>query len=117
MKELKEYKFKWNDNAACRDRGCFGSRDDIEELTFTACGMRDAIIEAMKIVSEKCIFTEWDEEFLEEAHNLRLQELLEYLYYMDISSGVAFIYWIIEVETNKPVFESGYEEEDEDEEY
>ena len=116
MKELKEYKFKWNDNAACRDRGCFGSRDDIEELTFTACGIKDAIIKAMKIVSEKCIFTEWDEEFLEDAHNLRLQELCEYLYYMDISSGVAFIYWIIEVETNKPVFESGYEE-DEDEEY
>ena len=110
LKELKEYKFKWNDNATRRDRGRFDSRDTIEELTFTAYSIKDAIIEAMKIVSEKCIFTEWDEEFLEEACSLRLQELLEYLYYMDISSGVAFIYWIIEVETNKSVFESGYDE-------
>lgn len=120
MKELKEYKFKWNDNAACRDRGCFGSRDNIEELTFTAYDMKDAIIEAMKIVSAECIFTEWDEEFLENAHNLHLQELREYLYYMDISSGVAFIYWIVDVETDKSVFEyesvfeSGYEEDEED---
>lgn len=118
MKELKEYKFKWNDNAACRDRGCFGSRDDIEELTFTAYDMKDAIIEAMKIVSVECVFTEWDEEFLENAHNLSLQELREYLYDMDISGGAAFIYWIYELETNEPVFESGYEEDEyeEDEE-
>ena len=118
MKELKEYKFKWNDNAACRDRGCFGSRDNTEELTFTAYDVKDAIIEAMKIVSEECIFTEWYEEFLENAHNLSLEELREYLQDIDISGGSAFIYWIIEVETNEPVFESGYEEdEDEDEEY
>lgn len=116
MKELKEYKFKWNDNAACRDRGCFGSRDNIEELTFTAYDMKDAIIEAMKIVSAECIFTEWDEEFLENAHNLCLEELREYLYNIDIGGGAAFIYWIVDVETDESVFESGYEEDEEDEE-
>lgn len=114
MKELKEYKFKWNDNAACRDRGCFGSRDNIEELTFTAYDMKDAIIEAMKIVSVECIFTEWDEEFLENAHNLSLQELRECFYRMDISGGSAFIYWIVDAETDESVFESGYEEDDYD---
>ena len=114
MKELKEYKFKWKDNAACRDRGCFGSRDNIEELTFLAYDEKDSIIKAMNIVSEECIFTEWYEEFLENAHNLSLQELREYLYGMDISGGSAFIYWIIEVETNEPVFESGYEEYEEE---
>lgn len=36
MKEYKEYKFKWNDNKACRDRGCFGSEDTTEELIFLA---------------------------------------------------------------------------------
>ena len=119
MKELKEYRFKWNDNAACRDRGCFGSRDDIEELTFLAYDEKDAIIKAMNIVSENCIFTEWDEELLENAHSLSLQELRECLEGIDISGGSAFIYWIKEVETNEPVFESGYEEDEEyeDEEY
>lgn len=121
MKELKEYKFKWNDNKVCADRGCFGSRDTIEELTFLAYDEKDSIIKAMNIVSEECIFTEWDEEFLENAYNLSLEELLEYLRDIDISGGAAFIYWIIEVETNEPVFESGYEDdeeyEDEDEEY
>ena len=114
MKELKEYKFKWNDNVACRDGGCFGSKDNIEELTFTAYDAKDAIIEAMNIVSEECIFTEWDEEFLENAHNLSLQELREYLHNIDISGGAAFIYWIVEVESDESVFESGYEDEDEE---
>ena len=119
MKELKEYKFKWNDNKACRDRGCFGSRDNIEELTFLAYDKKDSIIKAMNIVSEKCTFTEWDiwdEEFLENAHNLSLQELREYLYDIDISGGVAFIYWIYELETYESVFESGYEEEEDEDE-
>ena len=122
MKELKEYKFKWNDNKTCRDRGCFGSRDTIEELTFLAYDERDAIIKAMNIVSEKCIFAEWDifiewgEEFLENDYNISLEELLECLEDIDISGGSAFIYWIKEVETNEPVFESGYEEYDEEDE-
>ena len=111
---MKEYKFKWNDNEACRDRGCFGSRDTTEELIFLANNKKDAIIEAMKIVSEECIFTEWDEEFLENADNLSLQELREYLHNIDISDGTAFIYWIVEVESDESVFESGYEEDDEE---
>ena len=112
---MKEYKFKWNDNKTCRDRGCFGNRDTIEELIFLANNKKDAIIEAMKMVSEECIFTEWDEEFLENADNLSLQELREYLHNIDISDGTAFIYWIVEVESDESVFESGYEEEDDDE--
>ena len=111
---MREYKFKWNDNKACRDRGCFGSRDFVEELIFLADSKKDAIIEAMKIVSEKCIFTEWDEEFLENANNLSLQELCEYLHNIDITGGAAFIYWIVDVETDESVFESGYEEDDYD---
>ena len=114
---MKEYNFKWNNNKACRDRGCFGSRDFVEELTFQANDEKDAIIEAMKIVSEECIFTEWGEEFLENANNLSLQELREYLHNIDISGGAAFIYWIVEVETGEPVFESGYEEFEYDEDY
>lgn len=112
---MREYRFKWNDNKACRDRGCFGSRDFVEELIFLANNKKDAIIEAMKIVSEECIFTEWDEEFLENANNLSLQELRGYLHNIDISGGAAFIYWIVDVEADESVFESGYEE-DEDEE-
>ena len=75
---------------------------------------KDAIVKAMNIVSAKCIFTEWDEEFLENANNLSLQELREYLHGMDIGGGAAFIYWIVEVETDESVFESGYEEDDDD---
>lgn len=111
---MKEYKFKWNDNKACRDRGCFGSRDTTEELTFPAYGKKDAIVKAMNIVSAKCIFTEWDEEFLENADNLSLQELREYLHSMDIGGGAAFIYWVVEVESDESVFESGYEEDDDE---
>lgn len=112
---MREYRFKWNDNKACRDRGCFGSEDTTEELIFLADNKKDAIIEAMKIVSEECIFTEWSEEFLENANNLSLQELCEYLHNIDISGGSAFIYWIVDVEADESVFESGYEEFDDDE--
>lgn len=114
---MREYKFKWNDNKACRDRGCFGSRDFVEELIFLANNKKDAIIKAMNIVSEECVFTEWDEEFLENANNLSLQELCEYLHNIDISGGAAFIYWIVDVETDESVFESGYEEDDDEFEY
>lgn len=111
---MKEYKFKWNDNKACRDRGCFGSEDTTEELVFLANNKKDAIIEAMKIVSVECDITEWSEEFLENANNLSLQKLRRCLHNIDISSGAAFIYWIVDVETGESVFESGYEEDDYD---
>lgn len=85
-----------------------------KNLFFSLTIKKDAIIEAMKIVFVECGFTEWGEEFLENANNLSLQKLRRYLHNIDITSGTAFIYWIVDVETGESVFESGYEEDDYD---
>lgn len=109
---MPKYKVKWNDAQACRDRGCFGSRDTIEETVFRARNKKDAIIEAMTMILEECGFTEWDEEFLEDADKLSLRELCDFLDSMDITGGSPFIYWIVDVGTGQSVYESGLVEDD-----
>lgn len=101
---MAKYTIHWCDNARCRDRGMFGTKDTIYTDTYNFKNDHEALYQALIIANDA--FDE--DEARDECYGLDNDELIEYIEDVDISGGFPVIFWV--KRGSKKIYDSGLDE-------